>query len=119
MISEPDSNSRHPLLEEVLPTAGDLMGPHASDVLKMVRDERMRRRRPRLIIPAAVVAFAGTWLFLRSAAKPEISQVAAPVPPPIIIREVDDHQFLALLQDTPAALLEWPNGERTLLLVED
>jgi hypothetical protein len=48
--------------------------------------------------------------------------VAPPPSPPhassIVIHQVDDQQLLALLQDTPLALMEWPNGDRALMVIE-
>lgn len=36
---------------------------------------------------------------------------------PSVIINVDDDQFYALLHDAPAAVIEWPDGGRTLLVL--
>ncbi|OAI55901.1 hypothetical protein AYO49_05070 [Verrucomicrobiaceae bacterium SCGC AG-212-N21] len=45
--------------------------------------------------------------------------VAQPAPPePLVIQQVNDEQLLTLLQDTPAAIMVWPDGRRTLLVLD-
>lgn len=123
---KPDLEQLRALLEDVSPADGAHCGPARGAVLTLVRGERARRARRRrfgLAAAASLVLFASAGLWLRPSAPPAVSpppiSVAhqPPVPPPAAgIRHVNDQQLLDLLQGTPAALMEWPNGERTLLV---
>jgi hypothetical protein len=134
------------LLEHVLPQDAPACGPDRATILRMVREEGARRRQRRGIFAAlAAVAAAGLinlapgWRSSEGAIEKPAAAAPAPAttntntiaeaapvvpvhapsgPSPVVIHEVDDQQFLALLQDTPAALMVWPNGQRTLLVVE-
>jgi hypothetical protein len=116
------SNPRdlQPLLDEVLTAPGEHVGPNRADLVEMVRHENSRRRRLRGVVSFAgavtAVALALAWPHSRQT---KLSKVETPLPrADIVINHVDDQQLLALLKDTPVALMEWPNGERTLLIVE-
>ena len=108
------------LLEEMLPVPGEQGGPTRSEVLEMLRRERVRRRRRRtgvvVVALAGVLSIAAIWKGER-AARP-VTVVAASKPAAITIEHVDDEQLFSLLEGTPAALMEWPDGERTLLVVK-
>jgi hypothetical protein len=86
----------------------------------MLRNDRQRRRRLHrsgallAIITVALVSLR--W----SNQPPTVAPVVqAPVKPtPVVIHRVNDEQLFALLQGTPAALMELPNGGRRLLLIE-
>jgi hypothetical protein len=108
------------LLDEVLMTPGDRVGPSRTDLLEMVRHENSRRRRVRAAfsLGAAATAFALAFAWPHNR-HTELSTIDTPLPRPgIVINHVDDQQLLTLLKDTPVALMEWPNGERTLLVIE-
>jgi hypothetical protein len=64
----------------------------------------------------------GLVLLLKTAGpadqEPVPTTQAPPAVAPLVVKQVDDAQLLLILQDTPAALMEWPNGERTLLVVQ-
>jgi hypothetical protein len=130
----------HELLDEVLPHDGSACGPDRAAVLHMVSEQRARRRRHRTMgaalaaaAAACLINFAPGWLprggsLARHTAAPPASMSSIPAAQPampqalpgpsrVVIQEVDDQQLLALLQDTPAALMVWPNGRRTLLVV--
>jgi hypothetical protein len=128
MIMKPDPMNLQTLLDDLLP---DASGLDRAALLTMVREEHARRRRRRIL--AAASGTAALILLPLLAWRPHRQEssplIAAPVPPApvmapappapsIVIQEVDDRQFLALLQDAPAALMEWPNGERTLLVMQ-
>jgi hypothetical protein len=85
----------------------------------MVRQERSRRHRAYAAFAAVAMASAVMLMLWQPVARKAVSAAASPpVPRPIVIDEVNDQQFLALLNGTPAALMEWPDGQRTLLVVE-
>jgi hypothetical protein len=49
----------------------------------------------------------------------EAPTVQAPAKPdPIVIHTVNDEELLALLHDTPAALMKMPDGSSTLFIIE-
>ncbi len=118
------------LLDDVVVPETDYghLGPNRSAMLEMVSRERARRRRTKTILGAAagagacaVVASLFMWPF-HSPHQPSPTESvvhAAPSPPrPITIHEVNDKELLELLKDTPVALMEWPDGKRTLLVME-
>lgn len=114
-----DPRNLQTLLDDLLPAGADRGGPDRSTVLAMLRRERSRRLQARLVGAAAVTVLAVMFLFWRSA-PPAGTPVAMapPLPSPaIVVHDVDDQQLFAALENTPAALVEWPNGERTLLVV--
>lgn len=119
-----DPNHLRTLLEDVLPPSASC-GPDRAAVLKMVRRERALRRCRRAVLSAgcAVLALAllAFWPAPSSSPQAPVAVAALPSPPrapSIVIHEVNDQQLLALLQDTPVALMEWPNGERALMVIE-
>ena len=115
-----DPEKLHALLADVLPSSGEHCGPSGAEVLSMLRNERQRRRRLHsstvLLVIIAAAAGALHWNNQPPAVAPVIQ---APVEPaPIVIHRVNDEQLFALLQGTPAALMELPNGSRRLLVIE-
>jgi hypothetical protein len=118
----PDDEKLRALLNDLLPTAAGEYGPARAQVLEMARHERSRRRRARVIVKgftAATFLLAGiaSWCFRPT---PSLAPIAtASDSQPVLIQSVDDDELFALLQSTPSALMEWPNGERTLLVVLD
>jgi hypothetical protein len=107
------------LLDDVVPASADGIGPDRAALTAMVRRERSRRNHARGMCAAALIAFAGVLLFWRLGPR-ETAPVPAgrPAAAPIVIHQVDDQQLLVLLKGTPAALMEWPDGQRTLLVME-
>jgi len=108
------------LLDDVLPVSAEDCGPSRGDVSAILRSERARRRRLRsgtaTLVLTALISVSLLW---RDERIPWSSIMHAPTKPRfIIVHEVNDDQLLALLHDIPAALMEWPNGDRTLLVVE-
>lgn len=110
------------LLAEVLPTPGaEHCGPPCPGVLALVRQERARRQRRRIAMAAcATVALVVSLMFWHSEPRTdpiaEAGQPSGPPSAPNAIQQIDDQQLMALLQDTPTALMEWPNGQRTLVV---
>jgi hypothetical protein len=117
------------LLDDVVTPQSDCghLGPNRSTILDMVSHERARRRQARRCFGAAsgagVCAFVALLFMQQSPPPQELSvmpqtvQTAPTPPPPLTIREVDDKQLLELLKDSPVALMEWPDGKRTLLVM--
>jgi hypothetical protein len=106
------------LLNDVLPAAGEHCGPERARVLEMVKQETGRRRGRRLVVATATTLLAVAGLiFVARPPTPERPTATVPKPSAIVVNNVDDEQLLTLLKDMPVALMEWPNGERTLLLV--
>ena len=122
----PREENLRALLDEVLPSSADQCGPDQSCILAMARREQSRRRQKRATVGTiAAVAILASLAF-RSAppqptSSPAIAQVAdAPsltAPAPLEIHAIDDDQLFTLLQSTPSAIMEWPNGDRAVLVV--
>lgn len=112
----PASQKLQHLLDDVMPTGGERCGPNRAALLAMVQRERSRRRRFRMASSVAAIA-ALALLFLWQPVPVEEPAVVTDSPAPLVIKQVNDQQLMALLQDTPAALMEWPDGSRTLLVV--
>jgi hypothetical protein len=114
-----DPEKLRTLLDEVLPSSADHCGPSSAGVLHLLRSERRRRRH--LLTSATMLAIAAAALL------PLLWQGGAqraPVAPamhgsaPLAIRNVNDEQLFALLQGTPTALMESPDGQRILFVIE-
>ncbi len=138
MSFDPESKPElRDLLEDVLPPgAGDNCGPKLADVLNWKRKEQSRRTRRRTVLCAIsiLLALAGTFFWnTRESSRGTAPEIAAPstpvestplvsaaptLPKPVVIRQIGDDELLALLEGTPTALMEWPNGERTLMLLD-
>jgi len=114
----PRKSELRTLLDDVLPAAGVHCGPSAASIRAMVRLERSRRCRVRMALTTgATFALAALLLVWHRPRSVEAPIAASQEPAPIAIRDVNDEQLAELLQDTPTAMLEWPNGERTLFVV--
>ena len=116
----PNKRNLQTLLDDVLPSAGEHCGPSSADVSAMLRCERHRRRRSRgLVVGLALIALVSGSLQWRNERTTSAPFVPAPAKAASsVVNEVNDEQLLALLHAMPVALMEWPNGERTLLIVE-
>ncbi|HSI62491.1 MAG TPA: hypothetical protein VLE43_05210 [Candidatus Saccharimonadia bacterium] len=123
----PEEKKLQHLLDDVVPPTaeGAAWGPERSTIIAMVGRERARRKRMRIRMAAwcgSAVALAAL-LFTWQSDPPQEKSIAdaAPAPPSapaITIHQVDDKELLVLLKDAPVALMEWPDGRRTLLVVE-
>jgi len=116
----PNQTKFRALLDEVLPASSEQHGPNRAEVLGMLHSERARRRRWHA--GTALVAIAALllvpWLWKDHPSSNTSAGPAAKTPVRLTIEHVNDEQLLALLHGTPAALVEWPNGDRTLLVVK-
>lgn len=116
------------LLDAVVTPESDCgsLGPNRSAILEMVSHERARRRRIKRYLGAAAgvggcalvaLLFLQQSHFQEPPTMPSLAYTAPAAPPPITIHEVDDKQLLELLKGTPVALMEWPDGKRTLIVM--
>lgn len=114
-----------PLLDEVMPDDAVPAGPDCAAVLGMVHEERTRRVQRRMMGVSAV-AVMGLLTYASFYLNPSVPlqvEVVRAVPEKLVlppVQRINDDELLALLNGagTPSALVEWPNGERTLLIVE-
>ena len=111
------------LLDDVLPLSADDCGPDQARILAMARHERNRRRQSRIVLgSAAALAVIALITSLGVRPRPSVappSTVSAPNPAHVVIQAVYDDQLFAILQSTPSAIMEWPNGDRALLVVTE
>ena len=126
----PKQKSLQRLLDDVVVSeAGcEHLGPTRSALLEIVSQERTRRKHTRLALGTAVgasVCALVALLFLqrhdlpqRPSSPPQIVQTTPPPSDSLTIHEIDDKELLELLKGTPVALMEWPDGKRTLLVME-
>ena len=104
------------LLDEVLPPALDHCGPASGELLRIVRSEGRRRRSCTAWV--AAMALILTVVLWKYEMPTKTSLVQTPSKPaPLAIREVNDEQLFALLEDTPAALVSLPDGTHRLLIL--
>jgi hypothetical protein len=126
---KPQKTDLHDLLDEILPAPGAPVGPTRVQVLGMVQQRRRaRRRRFRAGMISALLLFFGLaagalriWPHSSPWGLPLVAHDAPEVkvkPGIVVVKEIDDEHFLALFGDTPVAVMEWPNGDRTLLVVQ-
>lgn len=116
----PDPEKLRTLLDDVLPSSGEHSGPSSDEVLSILRHERQRRRRlQNSVALLAMAAVAGGALLWNNKPAVEVPVVQMPSKPaPIVIHRVNDEELFALLKGTPVALMERPDGGRTLLIIE-
>jgi hypothetical protein len=114
------------LLDDVLPPSANCCGPNQTRVLELARHQHAHRRRLRATLAAttalatlALVSFRGVLPALPSSTAQTVPTPlpVASAPAPLVIRSVDDDQLLDLLQSGPSGIMEWPNGDRTVLVV--
>lgn len=111
-----NSEKLNTLLDEVLPSSLGHCGPTSAELLNLVRREG-RRRRSRTAWVAVMVLFLTAMLWKHAMpTKTSLAQTPSK-PAPLAIRQVNDEQLFALLEDTPAALVSLPDGTRRLLIL--
>lgn len=115
----PTKRNLRELLDEIIPSPAEDCGPSLADLSGMLQRERRRRRVGRGATLLALLALISGLTLWRNERATWSQYAEGPAKPSsILVQEVNDDQLLSLLQGTPAALMEWPNGERTLLFVE-
>lgn len=121
---KPNDDQWQSLLNDVLPTNAATAGPNDIELLAMVRTEQARRLRQRAMLSTAAIMLLGLLTFIATSgpretpARVEVAAAAPSVPALPSVQKVNDEELLALLKGTPAALMEWPDGKKTLLIVE-
>lgn len=111
-----NSEKLNTLLDEVLPPSPGSCGPTSVELLNLVRREGRRRRSRTAWMAAMALIF--TVVLWKHAIPTKTSLAQTPSKPaPLSIRQVNDEQLFALLEDTPAALVRFPDGTRRLLIV--
>ncbi|MHB1078202.1 MAG: hypothetical protein ACYC67_02295 [Prosthecobacter sp.] len=104
------------LLDEVLPSSLGNCGPSCAELLDLLRREGRRRRSRTAWV--AVMALILTIVLWKHAMPTKTSLAQTPSKPaPLAIRQVNDEQLFALLEDTPAALVSLPDGTTKLLIL--
>ena len=132
------------LLEKVLPPNAGSLGPDLTQVLEIAARERRRRmiRKRTVYGSVAVFLFAMGMVFTHqklsqtdsiSTAATSYEQAASAAPPQdetfnsspkaagtrtIVINQINDEQFDALLGSVPSAVMNMPDGSRTLLVLD-
>lgn len=111
-----NSEKLNTLLDEVLPSALDRCGPTSAELVNLVRREGQRRRsRTAWMAAMALILTVVLW---KHAMPTKTSLAQTPSKPaPLAIRQVNDEQLFALLEDTPAALVSFPDGTHRLLIL--
>ncbi len=126
-------NPRNELLNHVLAEEGAGGGAPLETVLKLVRREKEKRRQRRLLMCTGSVLLLLLAIFTMrkpiSVAPSEPPVVASgglqPAPaaqteePMIRIERVSDQELLDLLEGSPVALVELPDGKRQLLMIRE
>ena len=115
---KPDDQQLSSLFDEVMTSESTVhAGVDRAEVLRLVRQERSRRQRVRVSLGLAAVVLLAVLIFQQPQTPEPKTRVATVPPRPSLIRQVNDQQLLGLLDNTPAALIEWPDGGRTLLVL--
>jgi hypothetical protein len=116
---KPDEQKLRALLDDVLPPTAGQCGPDCTRVLEMARQNRSRRRaRTALATTAAALGIVSLFALRSRPASSPASFATAVEPAPLVIHSIDDAQLFTLLKGTPTAIMEWPNGDRTLFFME-
>jgi hypothetical protein len=126
-----NNDDRSTLLEALFPSES-AADPRADDVIRWIEADRRTRQR-RLWYSSAtaallVFAVSAITMFVRHEPSAAIARVgpgaaSEPVrvpsaePPRSLVERVDDEDLMGSLDDMPAALVQWPDGRRSLLVV--
>ena len=122
---------RSELLDDVLAAEHGSDLPAESSVIGFIRREKMARTRRRYVggaVACTALIIAAMTLVRQVEESPEaqvshLSSESVPLVateaalPGIEIEQIGDEQLLRLLEDQPAALVQFPDGERRLMLV--
>ena len=125
---KPNNDPRHELLEDLFsPSENDETLP-IEEVLGVIRQGKHNRYRRRRVMALAacglllVAAVSGAWMSRPQVPRGSLAQVATSTvvpsqPDPPRVERVSDQGALDLLDSTPTALIEWPDGRRTLMML--
>jgi hypothetical protein len=125
---KPTNDPRRELLEDLFSPSVEGDSLPIDEVLGLIRRERQARARRRgavalvACVILALATFSSVWI-----SRPQRSEGSSPliaantvissqhdVPN---VERVNDEGALALLDSTPSALIEWPDGRRTLMIL--
>ena len=125
---KPNSDPRHELLEDLFSPAENEENLPIEEVLGVIQRGKQTRARRRRVMALAgfgivlVSAISGVWMSRPEVPAASFAQITpstvAPVQPDLPrVERVSDQGALALLDSTPSAVIEWPDGRRTLMMV--
>jgi len=128
---KPTNHRSRELLEDIFAPKNSSSAVSAEQVLQLVQHaQEAQQRRRRLSAAAALFLVAAVWavtLLPRQSSNSSRVTTNIPVPSapiasvssitPPTVEHVDDEHMLDLLDETPAALVYWPDGRRSLLLL--
>ena len=130
-------------LENLVADGERSCAPSVDAVLDLVRQEKAARSRRRIAAAASVFALAVATITVSRlnrtdapgtiAQAPPVETVPAPpilaAPPPVAktdsderewkVERINDQQLLEMLDDQPVALVEYPDGNRRLIMMVD
>jgi hypothetical protein len=125
---KPTNDPRRELLEDLFSPSVEGDSLPIEEVMELIRRERQARARRRgalALVACAILALATFSSVWRS--RPQRPEHSSPliaantvissqqdVPK---VERVTDEGALALLDSTPSALIEWPDGRRTLMIL--
>jgi len=125
---KPNNDPRHELLEDLFSPSEKEETLPIEEVLGVIRQGKQNRHRRRRAMALAacglalVAAVFGVWVSRPQELGRSLVQVSAsPIAPtqadfPVVER-VSDQGALDLLDSTPSAVIEWPDGRRTLMML--
>jgi hypothetical protein len=125
---KPTNDQRRELLEDLFSPSAEGDSLPIEEVMELIRRERQARARRRsavALVACAILAlatFSSVWM-----SRPQMPDLSSPLiaaHTPISpqqnvpkVERVSDEGALALLDSTPSALIEWPDGRRTLMIL--
>ena len=125
---KPNNDPRHELLEDLFSPSENEETLPIEGILGVIRREKQNRHRRRRAMALAACGFVlvpavfGVWISRPQELGRSLVQVTAnPIAPSQAnipkIERVSDQGALDLLDSTPSAVIEWPDGRRTLMML--
>ena len=133
-MKTPDNNGRRELLADLFPDGAPGAPISADEVVRWVEAERRCRARRRMrwtSVGLLLAVMGAVWALLPArmereskakvvAAEPapeEKDTTSTTVSGPPEVERINDDELLGMIDDAPAALVQWPDGRRSLLVV--
>jgi hypothetical protein len=128
---KPTNDPQRELLEDVFSPSAEGDALPIDEVLRVIRREKQARARRRSVVTLvacailALATFSSVWTSRPQRPKqPEhpsplvaANTVISPQQDVPHIERVSDEGALALLDSTPSAVVQWPDGRRTLMIL--
>ena len=125
---KPNNDPRHELLEDLFAPSENKEALPIEGVLGVIRREKQYRHRCRSAMALAacglvlIGAVSGVWMARPPKSGGTLVQISAGSMAPAQsdipkIERVSDQGALDLLDSTPSAVIEWPDGRRTLMML--